>query len=229
MVLPAAGLRWKSACALAAVLVFGAACSSNTPPTARQPGQPMRVLVIGDSLLSVGGPEYHGALNGQGYEIVGFHAVAGASMDDLLSAERVFVGIQPWTGPTFDDIVVDAASPDVVYLSFGTNDQHERKGLTVAEVLGDARQILDAFDDSCVVWQTWMSDISHLIDPPADYGERLGSFWDWVAGEADIVNDFGARLEAEPTLLAVDGVHPEPTGVAANATAMIEAIDGCGA
>ena len=211
---------------LVMLAALATACSSNSNPLANQPKQPVSVLVIGDSLLAIGEPDYQQALENSGIDVVGFYAVAGASIDDLLSFEPFETAALQWTGPSFDEIVA-SESPDVVYVSFGTNDQHERKGREEGDVVDDAVELLAAFEGSCIVWQTWMSDISHLVSPPSDYGPRLTSFWSWVETQADSVNDFGALLEANPAMLSPDGVHPSAAGIVANAEAMVEAINGC--
>ncbi|MEE9414456.1 MAG: SGNH/GDSL hydrolase family protein [Acidimicrobiales bacterium] len=199
------------------------------PNTTRPAPRPIRVLIVGDSLVALGANQYRSALLEAGFEIVGYHAVSGTSMHDLLIGD----GTGAWTERTIDELADAARDADVVYFSFGTNDHHPRRGRSNNAVLGDAIDLVAALDEggqTCVIWQTWMSNLDHLpnsdeIDP--QYQERLSDWWLATALLADQLNTLGADLAQDSELLGPDGIHLSAVGVAHNAAAMTSAIERC--
>lgn len=177
-----------------------------------------RVLVLGDSLVALGRQVYEQGLLAAGFDVVGFYALSGASIDDVYHSPE-------WTLPRPGQL----PAVDVVYLSFGTNDVHERKGRSDDQINDDLQRLLGEFDQpgTCVVWQTWMSDLSHLEGIPEGYEERLSNWWITVAQEADVVNDLGPLLEGDPSLLSIDGIHLSEAGTAQNKDRMISAVTEC--
>lgn len=193
------------------------------------PKRAARVLVIGDSLAALGAERYRSALTSAGFEVVGYHAVSGTSIHDLLAGDQTGL----WTGPPIEQILASATDVDVVYLSFGTNDHHPRKGRSNDEVLSDGIALvasLRAAGEVCIVWQTSMSSLSPipgLAEPDAAYAQRLVDWWPATALLADQINELGTDLAATPRWLGPDGIHLSEAGIIHNASAMTGAIKKC--
>lgn len=177
------------------------------------------VAVVGDSLVAHGADTYRAALTDAGYEVVAFEATSGASLHDALRTDLWDADQRP--------APVLGARPDVLYVSFGTNDTHDRKDRALERVVADLDRFLAAVEPgTCVVWQTWKDDPAPAVTDPA-YAERLAFWWDRVARSVDVVNDLGPDLEADPSLLAVDGVHLSDAGIAHNVDRMLDAVGAC--
>jgi hypothetical protein len=100
-------------------------------------------------------------------------------------------------------------------------------------VLSDAIDLVAALDEdgrTCVVWQTWLSNLDHLPnsdEPNPQYQERLSDWWLATALLADQINTLGADLAQDSELLGPDGIHLSDAGISHNAVAMTSAIERC--
>jgi hypothetical protein len=114
-----------------------------------------------------------------------------------------------------------AANPDVVVFDLGTNDDPASPD-ALASDLASARQIAGA---RCMV-------IATLNRPPLNgvpvngLNQAVTSF---AAADGNVaLVDWHARVQADPSLLIDDGVHPTPEGYALRAKLFGAAIRSCG-
>lgn len=190
------------------IVLFATALVGCGPPVIDSSfvGTGPRLIVAGDSIVSIGANEFHAALNLNYATMV--RGYPGYKVADLLAKAPTLASYSPTI------VVLDIGTNDVLY---GTAD--------ASSILAQYQQLVAQFPSSCVVAvnlfeqpsvDQWRSDVASEINAS-------------LPSLATVILDWNAAVETDPSLVGAHDVHPSADGYVRLAQLVKTAADQCSA
>lgn len=199
--------------------------TTTAPPTTRPMhrvdetwvGTGPQVVFLGDSLTVVGDLPLISALPNRASRIIAFFGEG-------------FSGGPFSTGFGLESVVYHDAQrlstserPDVVVLALGTNDAW-RSTLPATSSIAGIDRMVALFPESCIVATTVDEDVPEQTNYSSDHAHTINGH---LATVSDVVVDWQAEIDADPSLVASDGIHLTTAGSNRRAAVAAAAVDDC--